>query len=105
MFFVRPYLIGIMENAVEIKSLFNPNRVAQVIKGVNLTECKFAINKGKLEDTHMAKLDSLLIFAAVPSREDATILQNCISELVQIDGKKQVLHLIESELYSTAMKI
>lgn len=86
-FLVRPYLIGIMENAVEIKSLFNPNRVAQVIKGVNLTECKFAINKGKLEDTHMAKLDSLLIFTAVPDKDDPSILMNCISELTQWDGK------------------
>ena len=104
-FLVRPYLIGIMENAIEIKSLFNPNRVAQIIKDKNLNGWKFAVNKGALEDTHMLKLDSLLISSNVVDREDPSLFQNYIFELNQIEGKRQVLHLIEKELYSTAMKI
>jgi hypothetical protein len=28
---VRPYLVGLMEDSIEIKCMFNPNRVVQII--------------------------------------------------------------------------
>lgn len=102
---VRPYLIGIMEDAIEIKCLFNPNRVTQIIQDPSFNIWEVAVNKGLLEDTYLTHLDSLFIYSYDKDEDDPSYWVHKLTELVQIDGKRQVLNLIENELYSTAMKI
>lgn len=100
---VRPYLIGIMENAVEIKCLFNPNRVIHIIKDSCFINCHVSVSPGLMEDTN--KLDSVIIYSCTQNEDEMLRPTHKLSELVQVEGKSQVRSLIENEMYSTAMKI
>lgn len=104
-FVVRPYLIGLTEDSIEIKCLFNPNRVMKIIRDTSFNMCQVALNRGMLEDTYLTKLDSLFIYSYDKNEEDPSMNCHKLCELVQVDGKRQVMNLIENELYSTAMKI
>lgn len=101
-FVVKPYLIGLMEDAIEIKCLFNPNRVMQVIKDSEFNGCFASVKQGVVENGCLTKLDSLVIYSQGNEDEGRV---NRLTEFMQINGKLQVINLIEHELYSTAMKI
>jgi hypothetical protein len=83
---VRPYLIGLMEDKVEIKCLFNPNRVMQIIHDVSFKNCQVAVNPGLMEDNFLKKLDSIIIYSNSQAHDED---QKChkLLELLQIDGK------------------
>ena len=99
---VRPYLVGIMHDAIEIKCLFNPNRVIQIINDPFLNVNQICVNRGTIDDEYMSKLESLFVYT-LDSHENIPVHK--LSELTQIDGELQVLNLTENELYSTATKI
>ena len=101
---VRPYLVGLMEDSIEIKCMFNPNRVVQIITDQWFANWHVAVSSGIIEDSYLTKLDSLFVYSYEKDEDEAKGMHG-ISELVQVDGKIQVSDLIENQLYSTAIKV
>ena len=102
---VKPYLIGLMEDGIEIKCMFNPNKVVQIVKDPCFTNCQVAISQEITQNNFLIKLDSLYVYSLEQSEESNEKNIHRISEYYQIDGKNQVNALIENQLYSTSMKI
>ncbi len=55
---VKPYLIGFLPNSIEIKNIFNPNRVVQKIELLQSTICKHTVAHNTITNR---ELDSLYI--------------------------------------------
>ena len=55
---VRPYLIGFLANSIEIKNIFNPNRVVQKVELLQSTICKHTV---ALNHINLRELDALYI--------------------------------------------
>lgn len=101
---VKPYLVGLMEDSIEIKCMFNPNRVVQIISDQCFSNWHVAVSSGIIEDSYLTKLDSLFIYSFEKDEESSKSMHR-LSEIVQVDGKIQVSDLIENQLYSTAIKV
>jgi hypothetical protein len=91
---VRPYLIGFLPNSIEIKCIFNPNRVVQKVE---LLQSQILRHTTALNSR---ELDSLYVLVA---RKHTPI--RVLLKLSQIDPRLQVYMLIERKLYSTGLKI
>ena len=93
-FVVRPYLIGFLPNAIEIKCIFNPNRVVQKIDLLQSQVIRQTVAN------NVKELDSMFILL---SRKNTNIKN--LMKCTQIDPRFQVNMLIERKLYSTGLKI
>ncbi|CAI2373412.1 unnamed protein product [Moneuplotes crassus] len=100
---VRPYLVGVMEDGIELKCMYNPNRVVQSIKDNIFVNSKITVNIEIHQNGALTRLGSLLVYST--QKSDNSRKRHQIYEYSQIEGKSQVSMLIENQLYSTAMKI
>lgn len=101
-FVVRPYLIGFLPNCIEIKCIFNPNRVVQKVELLQsqILRMTVAYNNFRYTTTSDTYLDSLYVLL---SRKNTNI--KVLMKCTQIDPRFQVNMLIERKLYSTGLKI
>ncbi len=93
-FIIRPYLVGFLPKSIEIKCIFNPNRVVQKVE---------LLQSHVLRQTvawNVRELDSLYVLL---SRKNTNI--KVLMKCTQIDPRLQVNMLIERKLYSTGLKI
>ena len=93
---VRPYLVGFLPNSIEIKNIFNPNRVVQKIELLQSTICKHTV---ALNHINLRELDSTYILL---NRKQSNI--KVLLKMTQIDPRVQINMLIERKLYSTGLK-
>jgi len=94
---VRPYLIGFLPNSIEIKNIFNPNRVVQKIELLTSNITKHTVARNLFSNRVM---DSMFIMV---NRKNSNI--KVLLQLNQIDPWHQINMLVERKLYSTGLKI
>eukprot|EP00347_Sterkiella_histriomuscorum_P020588 403337236 len=93
---VRPYLVGFLPNSIEIKNIFNPNRVVQKIELLQSAICRHAVAQNHI---CLRELDSMYILL---NRKQSNI--KVLLKMTQIDPRVQINMLIERKLYSTGLK-
>ncbi len=76
---VRPYLVGFLPNSIEIKNIFNPNRVVQRIKLEQSIICRHTV---ALNHISQRELDSVYILL---NRKQSNI--KVLLKMTQIDPR------------------